>query len=51
VGTVVGILSGKYIFEEPLQHYWAEKHAAEQASTSALPSGEGPTGGGSAANK
>jgi hypothetical protein len=22
VGTVLGILSGKYIFEEPLQHYW-----------------------------
>ena len=30
VGTVLGIISGKYIFEEPLQHYWAEKHAAEQ---------------------
>ena len=27
-----GILSGKYIFEEPLQHYWAEKRAEELAS-------------------
>lgn len=32
VGTILGILSGKYIFEEPLQHYWAEKHAAELAA-------------------
>ena len=27
-----GILSGKYIFEEPLQHYWAEKRAEELAA-------------------
>mmetsp|Transcript_11752 Transcript_11752/g.21204 ORF Transcript_11752/g.21204 Transcript_11752/m.21204 type:complete len:88 (-) Transcript_11752:532-795(-) len=32
VGTVLGILSGKYIFEEPLQHYWAEKRAEEAAA-------------------
>lgn len=31
VGAVLGVISGKYIFEEPLQRYWAEK-AAEQAS-------------------
>jgi hypothetical protein len=31
VGAVLGIISGKYIFEEPLQRYWAEK-AAEQAA-------------------
>ena len=35
VGSVLGIISGKYIFEEPLQRYWAEKNAAEAA---ALPS-------------
>ena len=29
VGTVLGIISGKYIFEEPLQHYWAQKRAEE----------------------
>ena len=29
VGCVLGVLSGKYIFEEPLQHYWAEKRAEE----------------------
>eukprot|EP01082_Thalassiosira_pseudonana_P010612 g9521.t1 g9521 contig37:145317-146493(+) len=32
VGTVLGILSGKYIFEEPLQRYWAEKRAEEIAA-------------------
>mmetsp|Transcript_24374 Transcript_24374/g.58840 ORF Transcript_24374/g.58840 Transcript_24374/m.58840 type:complete len:96 (-) Transcript_24374:68-355(-) len=32
VGTVLGVLSGKYIFEEPLQHYWAEKRAEELAA-------------------
>mmetsp|Transcript_8498 Transcript_8498/g.19024 ORF Transcript_8498/g.19024 Transcript_8498/m.19024 type:complete len:94 (-) Transcript_8498:66-347(-) len=31
-GTILGVLSGKYIFEEPLQHYWAEKHAEEAAA-------------------
>lgn len=34
MGAVLGILSGKYIFEEPLQRYWADKHAAEAASAS-----------------
>jgi galactitol-specific phosphotransferase system IIC component len=34
VGAVLGIISGKYIFEEPLQRYWADKHAAEAASAS-----------------
>lgn len=29
VGTVLGVLSGKYIFEEPLQHYWEAKRAEE----------------------
>ena len=32
VGCVLGVLSGKYIFEEPLQHYWAEKRAEEALS-------------------
>mmetsp|Transcript_4342 Transcript_4342/g.8066 ORF Transcript_4342/g.8066 Transcript_4342/m.8066 type:complete len:82 (-) Transcript_4342:5-250(-) len=41
VGTVLGILSGKYIFEEPLQHYWAEKHAAEAAARSISDNGGG----------
>ena len=27
-----GMLSGKYIFEEPLQHYWSEKRAEELAA-------------------
>lgn len=31
VGAVLGIISGKYIFEEPLQRYWAEKAAEETA--------------------
>ena len=34
---VLGILSGKYIFEEPLQHYWAEKHAADAAVMETAP--------------
>lgn len=57
VGTVLGILSGKYIFEEPLQRYWAEKRAEEIAAAAAnggggevgaLPSSssEGSAGGG-----
>jgi hypothetical protein len=29
VGAVLGIISGKYIFEEPLQRYWAEKAAMD----------------------
>jgi len=37
LGTVLGILSGKYIFEEPLQHYWAEKHAADAALRETAP--------------
>ncbi|KAL3798846.1 hypothetical protein HJC23_004634 [Cyclotella cryptica] len=36
VGAVLGILSGKYIFEEPLQRYWAEKHAADAAAAAAV---------------
>jgi len=31
VGAFLGIVSGKYIFEEPLRHYWAEKAAEEAA--------------------
>ena len=46
VGTVLGILSGKYIFEEPLQHYWAEKHAAEQIAAGG---GKGDAGSGGVA--
>ena len=34
MGAVLGIISGKYIFEELLQWYWADKHAAEAASAS-----------------
>jgi hypothetical protein len=44
VGAVLGIISGKYIFEEPLQRYWAEK-AAEQAAlqgSAAVSSGSSP---------
>ena len=41
VGTVLGILSGKYIFDEPLQRYWAEKNAVALASASGTASGEG----------
>lgn len=45
VGTVLGVISGKYIFEEPLQRYWAEKRAAEaEAGTGAAagkPAGRG----------
>ena len=40
VGTVLGIISGKYIFEEPLQHYWAQKRA-EEAQQAAADSGAG----------
>ena len=36
VGVVLGILSGKYIFEEPMQRYWAEKHAADAAAAGAI---------------
>ena len=47
VGTVLGILSGKYIFEEPLQHYWyneKQRLAAEaEGSSSSSPNG-GPAG-------
>ena len=35
VGVVLGVLSGKYIFEEPIQRYWAEKHAADAAAAAA----------------
>ena len=44
VGAVLGILSGKYIFEEPLQRYWAEKAAEEaalQGSAAAASTGSG----------
>lgn len=39
VGVVLGILSGKYIFEEPMQRYWAEKHAADAAAISSTSDG------------
>ena len=29
VGTVLGVLSGKYIFEEPLRRYWEAKRVEE----------------------
>lgn len=32
MGCVLGIISGKYIFEEPLQRYWAEKNALDAAN-------------------
>ncbi len=32
VGCVLGVMSGKYIFEEPLQRYWAEKNALDAAN-------------------
>ncbi|KAL7499878.1 hypothetical protein ACHAWT_008726 [Skeletonema menzelii] len=38
VGVVLGVLSGKYIFEEPMQRYWAEKHAADAAAAGAISS-------------
>ncbi|KAL9181758.1 hypothetical protein ACHAXT_012101 [Thalassiosira profunda] len=41
LGTFVGVLSGKYIFDEPLRHYWAEKHAEEAAAKAALEGGGG----------
>ena len=31
VGTVLGVVSGKYIFEEPIRQYWIEKQAEEQS--------------------
>jgi len=34
VGSALGIISGKYIFEEPLQQYWTEKRAEEAAAKS-----------------
>ena len=49
VGTLLGILSGKYIFEEPLQHYWhneKQRLAAEAEGSSSSPSsgvGSAPT--------
>ena len=49
VGTVLGILSGKYIFEEPLQRYWhdAEKQrlAADVAAGSSSSSSSSSSGG------
>ncbi len=39
MGVVLGILSGKYIFEEPMQRYWAEKHAADAAAISSSSDG------------
>ena len=39
VGVVLGVLSGKYIFEEPIQRYWAEKHAADAAAAGAAAAG------------
>ena len=41
VGVVLGVLSGKYIFEEPIKMYWAEKHAAEAAAAGAISSSDG----------
>lgn len=35
MGVVLGVLSGKYIFEEPMQRYWAEKNAADNEATAA----------------
>ena len=35
---MLGVLSGKYIFEEPMQRYWAEKHAADAAAAGAISS-------------
>ena len=29
VAAGIGVISGQYIFKEPLEHYWAEQHAAE----------------------
>ena len=41
VGAVLGIISGKYIFEEPLQRYWAEKAAEEAALQGSTDSASG----------
>jgi hypothetical protein len=42
VGTVLGVLSGKYIFEEPLQQYWEAKRA-EDAGAGASPTAASST--------
>eukprot|EP00574_Skeletonema_japonicum_P002985 CAMPEP_0201721758 /NCGR_PEP_ID=MMETSP0593-20130828/6359_1 /ASSEMBLY_ACC=CAM_ASM_000672 /TAXON_ID=267983 /ORGANISM="Skeletonema japonicum, Strain CCMP2506" /LENGTH=77 /DNA_ID=CAMNT_0048212629 /DNA_START=19 /DNA_END=252 /DNA_ORIENTATION=+ len=44
VGVVLGVLSGKYIFEEPMQRYWAEKHAADAAAAGAISSSSNNSG-------
>lgn len=31
VGTGLGVVSGKYIFEEPIRQYWIEKQSEEQS--------------------
>jgi hypothetical protein len=32
-GAVVGVISGQYIFKEPLQEYWREQRLQQQDST------------------
>ena len=32
-GAFVGVISGKYIFEEPLKEYFAEQKELQQAGT------------------
>lgn len=44
VGVVLGVLSGKYIFEEPIQRYWAEKHAADAAAAGTISSSSSTSG-------
>mmetsp|Transcript_18171 Transcript_18171/g.38111 ORF Transcript_18171/g.38111 Transcript_18171/m.38111 type:complete len:89 (-) Transcript_18171:29-295(-) len=41
VGCVLGVISGKYIFEEPLKRYWAEKNALDAANRADSADGTG----------
>lgn len=46
VGTLLGILSGKYIFEEPLRHYWSEENQRQLEEASGSGSSCDMVGGG-----
>eukprot|EP00558_Chaetoceros_sp_UNC1202_P004251 CAMPEP_0197250476 /NCGR_PEP_ID=MMETSP1429-20130617/53024_1 /TAXON_ID=49237 /ORGANISM="Chaetoceros sp., Strain UNC1202" /LENGTH=80 /DNA_ID=CAMNT_0042712311 /DNA_START=33 /DNA_END=275 /DNA_ORIENTATION=- len=50
-GTVLGIISGKYIFEEPMKEYWDNEEAQGRVKTRSVASAGASAGDGAGAGK
>jgi len=44
VASLIGVISGQYIWKEPLEQYWREKRLQEQQKQQALAAGGGGGG-------